>query len=640
MKKSESESMDPFGGLIDSCSLWTKCEANLFQNEESYELKIILQDDSLAGAFLVITNVLTSIRCVFKLNCLVEVSFDSTHLLLNFLDYDEMKLLFLVTNTYDFEILISQIQVCSKISKNVDDEFKENNMRVLQEICISNDFIPNIQWMGFDHVTCGATPVLNNFEARKTWERRSLWINSTYINNLFPIRICCFTWNVGGCKPNDTTADEFDSILLMEPDILFVAFQEISMNLKSTVAGSSPVAFEWENQLLNALSGSDIKYRLETPQALGGVFSAFIIKESLPFNIVVEKPTHIRLGVHGMTANKSALLFKVNVGNYATLNFVGCHLSAHQENIEQRNQQLISLSKRVDSKSDYLILIGDLNYRIDLTYEEAIDGIQKLDINKLIENDQLKKEMKNRLSFYNEADIEFLPSYKFDPNSDIYDTSPKHRVPSYTDRVLFHTYPPRLAVGSADHFSFETDIVMHFAPNLLKTPSPTYFSTGDFPLNFPQEPLVEVYKSNNCKLSDHRPVQCVMKINIPIEDSEKLTEFQNLKLKKLDEMSILATPKLIISKSNIEIKIGTPVEIIIKNVSIAWARFSVKLQDEFKGSLKVIPSDDVILPGREKILTIYGQKPTKTNFFILLMCEDLLIGTIEAKVTKKKLKLF
>jgi hypothetical protein len=37
-----------------------------------------------------------------------------------------------------------------------------------------------------------------------------------------------------------------------------------------------------------------------------------------------------------------------------------------------------------------------------------------------------------------------LPSYKFDPKSNNYDTSSKLRVPSYTDRVLFFSNPDQL----------------------------------------------------------------------------------------------------------------------------------------------------------------------------------------------------
>ena len=55
-----------------------------------------------------------------------------------------------------------------------------------------------------------------------------------------------------------------------------------------------------------------------------------------------------------------------------------------------------------------------------------------------MESDQLVK-FKHKdqlLSQFYESKINFLPTFKFDKNSNVYDTSKKMRTPSYTDRVL------------------------------------------------------------------------------------------------------------------------------------------------------------------------------------------------------------
>ena len=52
--------------------------------------------------------------------------------------------------------------------------------------------------------------------------------------------------------------------------------------------------------------------------------------------------------------------------------------------------------------------------------------------------DQLAECMKRRLCFedFHEQKIGFMPTYKFNPNSKIYDTSRALRQPSYTVRVI------------------------------------------------------------------------------------------------------------------------------------------------------------------------------------------------------------
>lgn len=43
---------------------------------------------------------------------------------------------------------------------------------------------------------------------------------------------------------------------------------------------------------------------------------------------------------------------------------------------------------------------------------------------------------------YEEGPLDFLPTYKYDPMSDTYDTSKKARVPAWTDRILYRAREP------------------------------------------------------------------------------------------------------------------------------------------------------------------------------------------------------
>ena len=62
---------------------------------------------------------------------------------------------------------------------------------------------------------------------------------------------------------------------------------------------------------------------------------------------------------------------------------------------------------------------------------------------------------------FHEGPIQFPPTYKYDVGSDIYDTSEKARIPSYTDRILYRNmsdnvqnqlvYYGRAEVKTSDH---------------------------------------------------------------------------------------------------------------------------------------------------------------------------------------------
>jgi hypothetical protein len=88
---------------------------------------------------------------------------------------------------------------------------------------------------------------------------------------------------------------------------------------------------------------------------------------------------------------------------------------------------------------DHVFWFGDLNYRLDSTREHVDTLIETKSIKELLALDQLASEKKLGHVFdgFTEAEITFLPSYKYDLNTDRYDTSQKKRIPSWADRVLY-----------------------------------------------------------------------------------------------------------------------------------------------------------------------------------------------------------
>ena len=85
-------------------------------------------------------------------------------------------------------------------------------------------------------------------------------------------------------------------------------------------------------------------------------------------------------------------------------NFIGCHLVHGQFNRMKRDDMMEEIIRSLkierqeldpDLLADYNFILGDLNYRMDLTYEEMIETDQIKIANQLIDKlDQLRKSMK------------------------------------------------------------------------------------------------------------------------------------------------------------------------------------------------------------------------------------------------------
>lgn len=72
----------------------------------------------------------------------------------------------------------------------------------------------------------------------------------------------------------------------------------------------------------------------------------------------------------------------------------------------------------------HLIWLGDLNYRLDLARDDVLRLIESKEWDLLHRFDQLRIQRKERLAFadFEEAEIDFPPTFKFDPASTKYDT--------------------------------------------------------------------------------------------------------------------------------------------------------------------------------------------------------------------------
>jgi len=91
---------------------------------------------------------------------------------------------------------------------------------------------------------------------------------------------------------------------------------------------------------------------------------------------------------------------------------------------------------------DFVFWGGDLNYRIHGTRRIVDILLQSNNHAALVSNDQLSMMMQFDKTFngLHEGQLTFRPTYKFDKGTDVYDTSQKQRIPSWTDRILYKSH--------------------------------------------------------------------------------------------------------------------------------------------------------------------------------------------------------
>ncbi|KAI1459076.1 SacI homology domain-containing protein [Annulohypoxylon moriforme] len=235
-----------------------------------------------------------------------------------------------------------------------------------------------------------------------------------------------------------------------QPEIVTVGFQEIVELSAQQIMNSDPTRKQlWEKAIKRTLnarakqSGGEKYVLLRSGQLVGAALCIFVKASVLPKIKNVEGSVK-KTGMSGIAGNKGAVAIRMEYAN-TQICFVTAHLAAGFSNYDERNKDYATIhhglrfqrNRGIDDH-DTVIWLGDFNYRIGLSHERVTDLIQKKDLEKLYENDQLNLQMVAGLSFpyYSEARITFMPTYKFDVGADRYDSSEKLRIPAWTDRIL------------------------------------------------------------------------------------------------------------------------------------------------------------------------------------------------------------
>ncbi|KNE97130.1 hypothetical protein PSTG_09556 [Puccinia striiformis f. sp. tritici PST-78] len=385
-------------------------------------------------------------------------------------------------------------------------------------------------------------------EWRQNWlNERLRELEDDYVTSKeIKVRVC--TWNVFGKQPVESLQDW----IVPDPqrdksDLYVICLQEIDDTPEAYIRYTPQRENFWCEVAQKSIESTGIQkvIKVSSQQLVGLLIIAFV-DESIAQDISNVSSAYLGTGTLGM-GNKGATAVRLKVcDTYLTL--INSHLAAFQEQYEARNRDYLEICRRLTFptrigsprssvsipqlrfggegptaplpsadifRTGHLIWAGDLNYRLNIAYAEAKALAERSsieDCNTMLLSDQLKQQIESGKAFqqFQEGNIEFGPTYKFDIGTNNFDTSEKQRIPAYTDRILY--LPGRM-----------NDIQI---------------------LSYDSYPSIS--------LSDHKPVGSTLTMRIYTVMKEKRDQMQNELLRELDGLENEALPDLKVEPEGIE----------------------------------------------------------------------------------------
>ncbi|XP_024018078.1 type I inositol polyphosphate 5-phosphatase 10 isoform X1 [Morus notabilis] len=207
---------------------------------------------------------------------------------------------------------------------------------------------------------------------------------------------------------------------------------------------------------------SQMKYSLVASKQMVGIFLTIWIRTELVQYVSHMRTCCISRGIMGCLGNKGCISVSFQF-RQTSFCFVCSHLASGEKEGDElrRNLDVIEILKntqfpkicrtpysRMPEKildHDRIIWLGDLNYRISLSYSDTRKLLEAKNWDALFDNDQLKIEREAGRVFkgWKEGKIYFAPTYKYSYNSDTYagevhKSKSKRRTPAWCDRILWH----------------------------------------------------------------------------------------------------------------------------------------------------------------------------------------------------------
>ncbi|AQK62402.1 Type IV inositol polyphosphate 5-phosphatase 7 [Zea mays] len=202
------------------------------------------------------------------------------------------------------------------------------------------------------------------------------------------------------------------------------------------------------------------RYCLVASKQMVGIFLTVWVRSEIRNDVRNLKVSCVGRGLMGYLGNKGSISISMSL-HHTTFCFVCCHLTSGEKEGDElrRNSDVMEILRKTrfpqvrgaaDVKSpetilehDRIIWLGDLNYRIALSYCSAKALVEMHNWKQLLEKDQLRIERRCGRVFHGwkEGRIYFPPTYKYSFNSDRYSgvrPKEKRRTPAWCDRILWY----------------------------------------------------------------------------------------------------------------------------------------------------------------------------------------------------------
>ncbi|KAG0354023.1 hypothetical protein BG005_006792 [Podila minutissima] len=439
-----------------------------------------------------------------------------------------------------------------------------------------------------------ATPRLDISSVKETWIEKEMRAREASFTDHQFTHAFVGTWNVNGRNATEKLDDWLNVASETKPDIYVLCFQELDLSPEAYIVLDGSKEEEWTRAISESLGSG--YHKVVSKQLIGLLIVMFASTEHSLY--IKEISTQSAgCGLMGVLGNKGGVSIRIKYKD-SYLSFVGSHLAADGSQVERRNQDYQEICRRTlfpsvstyditkshasnealaatnkvatIFESDHTIWAGDLNYRIALPEEQVKNLLKTNDYDALLKHDQLaaQRTLFKAFSEFEEGPIDFAPTYKYDVGTNIWDSSEKRRVPSYTDRILWWSRDP--SKDSVDQIYYRSHM--------------------------------------DHLISDHKPVSAFFKLKVKTILRDKQAEVHQALVRELDKYENECMPDATISTSNIvfdDVRYLEPkkTSITIENTGRfpAQFRFKPKLQDErfAKPWIWVNPPMGLVMPGEK-----------------------------------------